>query len=105
MLAMKTNFAFPAMPASFICDEKHCSTKRTGRSSGRRAAGEEMHEKRHRPARRALVVVRRGSRDVEVHPRIALGEPRQEARRGDRAVAVRADVCEIRDVRLERILI
>src|SRR5437764_1767231 len=44
---------------------------RSGRSSGGRAAGEEMHKKRHRPARRALVVGRRGSGDVEVHPSCA----------------------------------
>jgi hypothetical protein len=30
-----------------------------------------MHKKRHRPARRALVVGRRGSGDVEVHPSCA----------------------------------
>ena len=52
-----------------------------------------MRKKRHWPAGRALVLaaLRRRSRDVEVHPRIALGEPRKEARRGDRAVAARAD--------------
>src|SRR5690242_9327508 len=72
-----------------------------------RAACEEMRKKRNGPARRTLVLaaLRRRARDIEVHPRIALGEPRKEARRGDRAVAARADVREIRDLRLERILI
>src|SRR5690349_11651568 len=66
-----------------------------------------MHEKRHRPARRTLVfaALRRRSRDVEMYPRIPPGKAREEARRRDRAVTARADVREVCDMRLERILI
>src|SRR5205085_7453649 len=75
--------------------------------SRRRAAREEIREQRHGPPGRALLsaALRGCSRDVEVRPGEALGEAREETGRRDGIRGVLADVREIREVRLERVLV
>src|SRR6516165_6809396 len=62
---------------------------------------------RHRPPGRAfcLALLPRDTRNVEMRPVELLGEPRQEARRGDAAPGATCDVCEIGEVAVEPLLI
>ncbi|ABA48928.1 hypothetical protein BURPS1710b_1175 [Burkholderia pseudomallei 1710b] len=71
------------------------------------AVDQELREERHGAARRPLrrAALPGGARDVEVRPRIVFREARQEARGRHAAGRAPADVREIREVRLQLILI
>src|SRR5262245_25707420 len=80
-----------------------CGPSRSSGGSG----DQELGEQRYRPAGGALALTRhRGrTRDVEMRPRVGLGEAGKEARRGDRARRAAAEVRHVREVALELDLI